>query len=94
MSRCHGSKISGSQHNRVPANMVGKHEKKAVTKQDAGTTHQHNNQTSHCGAHVLTESTREWGISALIMQYCYLFYKGGQKTQLLEMSILPVFRIS
>ena len=25
---------------------------------------------------------------------CYLFYKGGQKTQLLEMSILPVFRIS
>ena len=22
------------------------------------------------------------------------FYKGGQKTQLLEMSILPVFRIS
>ena len=35
MSRCHGSKISGSQHNRVPANMVGKNEKKAVTKQDA-----------------------------------------------------------
>ena len=28
MSRCHGSKISGSQHNRVPANMVGKNEKK------------------------------------------------------------------
>ena len=25
---------------------------------------------------------------------CYLFYKGGQKTQLLEMSTLPVFRIS
>ena len=53
----------------VPANMVGKNEKKkAVTKQDAGTTHQQNDQTSHCGAHVLTESTREWDISALIMQ--------------------------
>ena len=25
---------------------------------------------------------------------CYLFYKGEQKTQLLEMSILPAFRIS
>ena len=35
MSRCHGSKISGSQHNRVPANMVGKNGKKEVTKQDA-----------------------------------------------------------
>ena len=36
MSRCHGSKISGSQHNRVPANMVGKNKKKKeVTKQDA-----------------------------------------------------------
>ena len=32
MSRCHGSKISGSQHNRVPANMVGKHEKKSGNK--------------------------------------------------------------
>ena len=70
MSRCHGSKISGSQHNRVPANMVGKKrkKKKAVTKQDAGTTHQQNDQTSHCGAHVLTGSNREWSISALIMQ--------------------------
>ena len=78
-----GSKISGSQHNRVPANMVGKKRKKltcmtflfmiaqrnkAVTKQDTGTTQQQNDQTSHCGAHVLTESAREWGISALIMQ--------------------------
>ena len=69
MSRCHGSKISGSQHNRVPANMVGKKtKKKAVTKQNAETTHQKNDQTSHCGAHVLTESNREWSISALIMQ--------------------------
>ena len=69
MSRCHGSKISGSQHNRVPANMVGKkRKKKAATKQDAGTTHQQNDQTSHCGAHVLTESTRESSISALITQ--------------------------
>ena len=68
MARYHGSKSSGSQHNCVPANMVGKNEKKAVTKQDAGPTHQQNDQTSHCGAHVLTESTREWGISALIMQ--------------------------
>ena len=49
--------------------MVGKkRKKKAVTKQDAGTTHQQNDQTSHCGAHVLTESTRESSISALIMQ--------------------------
>ena len=68
MSRYHGCQISGSQHSRVPANMVGKHEKKGVTKQVAGTTQQHNDRTSHCGAHVLTESTREWGISALIMQ--------------------------
>ena len=68
MARCHGSKISGSQHNCVPASMVGKNEKKAVTKQDAGPTHQQNDQTSHCWAHVLTESTREWGISALIVQ--------------------------
>ena len=81
MSRCHGSKISGSQHNRVPANMVGKHEKKAVTKQDAGTTHQQNDQTSHCGAHVLTESTRESSISALITRssVIYLITEGRKR---------------
>ena len=32
MSRCHGSKISGSQQNSVPANMVGKNEKKSGNK--------------------------------------------------------------
>ena len=40
---------------------------KAVTKKDTGTTQQQNDQTSHCGAHVLTESTREWGILVLVM---------------------------
>ena len=40
---------------------------KAVTKQDTGKTQQQNDQTSHCGAHVLTESTREWGILVLVM---------------------------
>ena len=77
MSRCHGSKISGSQHNCVPANMAGVTKKidmydfplhdctatqesnKTVTKQDTGTTQQQkNDQTSHCGAHVLTEQWR------------------------------------
>ena len=38
------------------------HRNKAVTKQDTGKTQQQHDQTSHCGAHVLTESTREWGI--------------------------------
>ena len=28
MSHCHGSKISGSQHNRVPANIVEKKKRK------------------------------------------------------------------
>ena len=77
MSRCHGSKISGSQHNCVPANMAGVTKKidmydfplhdctatqesnKTVTKQDTGTTQQQkNDQTSRCGAHVLTEQWR------------------------------------
>ena len=39
---------------------------KAVTKQDTGTTQQQNDQTTHCGARVLTESTREWGILVLV----------------------------
>ena len=73
----HGSKISGSQHNCVPANMAGIKKKidmydcplhdctatqesnKTVTQQDKGTTQQQkNDQTSHCGAHVLTEQWR------------------------------------
>ena len=43
------------------------HRNKAVTKQDTGTTQQQNDQTSNCGAHVLTESTSKWGILALVM---------------------------
>ena len=48
---------------------------KAVTKQDTGTTQQQNDQTSHCGAHVLTESTREWGISRIKEIIFYLVSK-------------------
>ena len=43
------------------------HRNKAVTKQDTGTTQQQNDQTSHCGAHVLTESTSERDILVLVM---------------------------
>ena len=42
------------------------HRNKAVTKQETGTTQQQNDQTSHCGSHVLTEGTREWGILVLV----------------------------
>ena len=53
------------------------HRNKAVTKQHTGTTQQQNDQTSHCGSHVLTEGTREWGILVLVKEI--IFYLVSKK---------------